>query len=202
MKVLQLLHNLVGLVGIEFPTEAMNAYFGPDQASPSVHNHPKATAATTTYSNHLTAFATAGNPQEETPPTHTVDSNRTAKRTRDGNLRKNQTYANAATASSITTSYGADVDDLLSRLQNNLTFLNSVETKHQHYDDTFKKFGERFEKVETGLEGHGKILKALSKTQEKQGRLMNNKDKKTRRPHGPSIRQNTCHSRHRNGTPY
>lgn len=178
VKVLQLLHNVVDLVGIDFPNEALTTYFGTEHSNPSVHNHPKATVATTAYSQHLTAYATTCNPQDETPPPNPAEPARNAKRTRDGAPLQNMTYASAATSTPNAPSYGADVDNLLSKLQNNLTSLENIDSKHKYYDDTLQQFGKRFEAVESGLQGHGKLLNALSETQEKQGKLMENMDKK------------------------
>ena len=61
VKVLQIIHNLVHLVGIDFPDEALPVYFGTNKQNPAVQNHPKATPQTTAYSSHLTSYATAGN---------------------------------------------------------------------------------------------------------------------------------------------
>ena len=180
VKVLNLLHNLVDIAGIDFPEEALVEYFGSNKQNPLVHNHPKATAQTRAYGSHLTTFVTAGNPQEVTQHTHQPDpGTRNAKRTRDGDLRTGMpqaTYA-AMTSGNATmagpANYGTNINDLLSRLNANLQTLETVGEKQQLQYKAIAKYEARFQNVEEGLKGHGQILKTLAATQERQGRLMN-----------------------------
>ena len=108
-----------------------------------------------------------------------MDPPRNAKRTRDGATRddgKQVSYAVAAGGSSThqlhNTIYGADVNNLLNRLNDNMQTLESVSQKQQQQDTALTGFENRFQQVENGLRGHGAILESLARTQERQGVLM------------------------------
>ena len=68
--------------------------------------------------------------------------------------------------------YGADVNGLLTQLDNNLKNLKDVEDKQQAQEKTFLNIEHRFKQIEGGLEGHGKLLNSLSVTQTQQGTLL------------------------------
>ena len=180
VKVLQLLHNLVNIVELDFPDDALQVYFGSNKQNPLVHNHPKATAQTTAYGSHLTTFATAGNPQDVSPPSSLQPGpSRNMKRTREGEPRNDPstaTYAHVvgtmSSQSSDGVTYGADVNGLLSRLNANMSTLESVGAKQRQQDQALADYELRFHNVEEGLQGHGKILTKLAETQEIQGKLM------------------------------
>ena len=151
-----------------------------------MHNHPKATAHTTAYGSHLSTFVTAGNPQDisQTLPTQ-PEAPRNAKRNREGDTRTgtmDTSYAAMAISTSAKQSaevnYGADVNNLLSRLEANLKTLDSIGEKQKKQDQALDGFELRFTKVEEGLQGHRKILDTLAATQEKQGKLMSSLNNK------------------------
>lgn len=170
VKVLQLLLNLVAMVGLDFPAEALTVYFRENKLNPTVHNYPRATPQTTAYSNHLANYATISNPQEEMHHQHTPaqpELNRNSKRTRDGEIRNQnppiqQTYVSAVNGQV----YGTDIDQLLIRLNTNLQTLEEVDKKQQDHDKVMEKIEARFQSVEGDLEAHGKALQALADTQE------------------------------------
>ena len=57
-----------------------------------------------------------------------------------------------------------DVDSALGQLQNNLNSLKEVEDKQAAQDKALEKIETRFQHIEGGLEGHGKLLQALPTT--------------------------------------
>ena len=170
IKVLQMLHNLIEIAGQLFTDDALKTYFGPEQDLPLVHNHPRATAEMSTYANTLATYATVSNPQEEHSPISSSQDQRGPKRTRDGNVRTQlQTYAAAAGQQN---NYGADVTGLMKQLESNLNTLKQVESKQQTQEATLEQVEQRFQRIEGGLEGHGRLLHTLSQTQTQQGRLL------------------------------
>lgn len=181
IKVLHLLHNIVQVAGIDFSDEAMSVYFGPGRNNPQVHNHPRETAQTKAYSTHLTTYVTPGNPQDVSQPQqHVQDPPRNAKRTRDGDIRAmntTSTYVSAAAGATSSSNFGANVDDLLTRLENNMKNVENVDQK-KNQDQTIASFESRFTDIENGLSGHGKILTSLATTQERQGALMTSLNEK------------------------
>ena len=64
------------------------------------------------------------------------------------------------------------MDSALGQLQNNLNSLKEVEDKQAAQDKALEKIETRFQHIEGGLEGHGKLLQALSTTQAQQGKLL------------------------------
>lgn len=74
--------------------------------------------------------------------------------------------------------YGADVNNLISRLNANMQTLESVGQKQQQQDTALAGFEARFQSMENGLKGHGAILTSLATAQERQGDLMSSLNKK------------------------
>ena len=70
------------------------------------------------------------------------------------------------------TNYGADVTGLMKQLESNLNTLKQVESKQQTQEATLEQVEQRFQRIEGGLEGHGRLLHTLSQTQTQQGRLL------------------------------
>ena len=84
-------------------------------------------------------------------------------------------YASKVAGANISandSSYGADVNGLLSRLSNNMKALEEVGKKQQQQEQALETYETRFQNIEEGLKGHGKILNSLAATQERQGALM------------------------------
>ena len=170
IKVLQLLHNLIELAAQIFPETTLQAYFGEEKALPLVHNHPRTTAELSSYASTLASYATVSNPQEEAAPQTGLTTSRGPKRSRDGVVRQQgQSYAAVA---SVSTNFGADVDGIMKNLQSNLDNLQSVEAKQKSQDEALEQIELRFQRIEGGLEGHGKLLTTLSNTQSQQGKLL------------------------------
>lgn len=176
IKVLHILHNLADIAGTDFHDEALKTYFGENKQNPTVLHDPRTTAQTTAYDNHLTSFVTAGNPQDVTQSQQPQqNTQRNAKRNREGDLSSGQnptTYAAAVQESTGPVNYGADVNDLMTRLNTNLKNLDTAGQKQKLHDQAITNYEARFNKVEEGLTGHGVILNTLALTQEKQGALM------------------------------
>ena len=84
-------------------------------------------------------------------------------------------YASKVAGANISandSSYGADVNGLLSRLSNNMKALEEVGKKQQQQEQALETYETRFQNIEEGLKCHGKILNSLAATQERQGALM------------------------------
>ena len=80
------------------------------------------------------------------------------------------TYSSAVNSQPAT--YGANVNDLLQKLNNNMKTLENVGNQQQKQDQAMEAYTQRFQNVEEGLRGHGAILTSLAQTQERQGQLM------------------------------
>ena len=50
--------------------------------------------------------------------------------------------------------------------------MQSVEAKQKSQDEALEQIELRFQRIEGGLEGHGKLLTTLSNTQSQQGKLL------------------------------
>ena len=183
IKTLQVLHNLVDLVSLEFPDEALLVYFGTNKQNPSVHNYPRATPQSTAYSSHLANFATQGNPQDtiQNAVIHQSQENtRNSKRNRDSTplhatSTTPQSYAGAVggTSTSVPTDvFGTDMNDVLTRLNNNLNTLENFGKKQEKHDEAWNLVELRVKQVENRLTTHGQAIKSLATTQERQGKLM------------------------------
>ena len=173
IKVLELLHNLQEAASHDFPQTAIEAIFGNNGELPLVHNHPRATSQLSKYAARLATHALAQNPQEEQLTTaQQQEENR--KRNRKGDPVQT-TYANAvANTQSQPFQYGANITDLLNKLQQNQQNLTQVEQQQQVQAQTLQNYDQRFKNIEAGLEGHGKVLTQLSETQTQQGTVLTN----------------------------
>ena len=174
VQVLHLLHNMVDIASQVFPEEAMVSYFGPNKELPLVHNHPRASSELSSYATKLAAYATASNPQEEHTSSQPSDpTQRGPKRNRDGEIRGAPiSYAAAATSTQPIATYGADVNGLMKQLSDNLKNLQHLEEKQKSHGTTFNNIELRFQQVEGGLQGHGKVLETISSTQTQQGKML------------------------------
>ena len=181
ITVLKLLHNIVEIAAQVCPEETLTTYFGPNKCIPLVYNHPRATEDIASYATKLASYVTNSNPQDA-PETQASQTNRNAKRTRDGEHRQ-QPGSYAATASGAgttnpSTSYGADVDGLLATLNSNLTNLQALEGKQKNQEKQMEAFQIQINQMDQGLKGHGRLLTVLSETQTQQGALLTSLDEK------------------------